>query len=228
MANEVYAPIFDQYGGKYGSTTYVNEPADPMQFWKSNEEGPPSPGRTMVPINAGLPRYASSVVQAPSQGAVQGPPTPEASKAGEVLGAVSGISAMLPGIGSIISGVTGVGALIMNWWAAGEQMKENKKAQAAQQKAYDDAQVEDRRRYDAEAGYRQQVFDEQKKRYLQDSSAERQQTAFSQNLQTEQLGMAKEDQQWGRYLQLTANMTSMMSSPNQRAGLAQNYARKAA
>jgi len=144
-------------------------------------------------------------------GAYPEAPTPQIQKP-------SGIGSTLAGVGNIISGITGVGALIMNWWAANKQMKANKAAQAAAQAAYERQEAEGTRRWDIT---QQQQAQAQK---FGQTMGLRQQ-AYTEKMGTAQLGMQKEAMRWDKMLQVMQSMMDHFSSPKTRYGLAQTYRR---
>lgn len=139
-------------------------------------------------------------------------------KATDTLKAVSGAAALLPGIGSVIGGITGVGALIMNWWAANKQMKANKQAQAAAQAAYERQEAEGTRRWDITQQQQQQA-----QKFGQTMGLRQQ--AYTEKMGTAQLGMQKEVMKWDKMLQAMQMMMDHFSSPKVRSGLAQTYRR---
>jgi flagellar biosynthesis component FlhA len=144
-----------------------------------------------------------------------------------VLGAISGVAAFLPGVGTAVSAITGAGALIMNWWASSKQMDEQKKARAEAKTAYNAEQAERKRRFDVTNAQNERALaNQQKNAMLGFGLASEKQTADIA-MDKEKMAMSKDQAQWDKYLGIMQNMSSMMSNPSQRAGYAEQYRRAA-
>jgi len=233
------APIGYQVGGAsimdptypFGSEVYYNPQNEVLRSlppdWRTPEHLPiyaedfprgsailgqyPQGGGSSYNLGFPMASYARPEDVPVPGGAYPEAPTPQIQKP-------SGIGSTLAGVGNIISGITGVGALIMNWWAANKQMKANKAAQAAAQAAYERQEAEGTRRWDIT---QQQQAQAQK---FGQTMGLRQQ-AYTEKMGTAQLGMQKEAMRWDKMLQVMQSMMDHFSSPKTRYGLAQTYRR---
>lgn len=146
-----------------------------------------------------------------------------AGAAGSILGTAGKIAGFLPGVGAVISGVSALGSVIMNWWAADKQMEANKKAQAEATKLYNQQMAESTRRYDIESAMKQKELKLQEKAYLSETALKTEAQTHGIKMDEEKLKLAKEQNQWDKWLMLMTNVSNMMSSPASRAGFAQLY-----
>jgi len=141
------------------------------------------------------------------------------------LGTVSKLSALLPGVGSVISGVTGAGSLIMNWWATNKQLKEQRAAREEAKKYTKEMNAEEKRRWEITNEQNERAFEENRKQSLLGYNLASQKQTADISMDKEDLAMKKEQQQWDRWLGIMQNMTQMMSSPQSRSQLAGIYRR---
>jgi len=130
---------------------------------------------------------------------------------------------LLSGIGSLIGGITGVGALIMNWWSTNKQLEEQRKARAEAQKAYAEQMAESNRRWGIESARAEKALAQQQKQAMLGYNLAAQKQAADIEMGKEEVAMKKESEQWDKYLGIMGSMTSMMSSPNTRYAAAQQY-----
>ena len=145
--------------------------------------------------------------------------------ASNVLSGVSKFAALAPGIGSVVSALTGAGSLIMNWWSAGKQLDAQKAAQKQSQQLYDQQMSESKRRYDLESQYRNEQLAAQKEQALLDTRFASQKQAHVEKMDEATLAANKEQKTWDRWLLMMQSMTNMMSTPASRTGVAQLYKR---
>ena len=145
--------------------------------------------------------------------------------ASNVLSGISKFAALAPGIGSVVSALTGAGSLIMNWWSAGKQLDAQKAAQKQSQQLYDQQMSESKRRYDLESQYRNEQLAAQKEQALLDTRFASQKQAHVEKMDEATLAANKEQKTWDRWLLMMQSMTNMMSTPASRTGVAQLYKR---
>jgi DNA-dependent RNA polymerase auxiliary subunit epsilon len=152
---------------------------------------------------------------------VAGAPTPSPSP----IRMAGQLATNLTAVGAVLGGVGAVGSLIMNWWAADQQMRENRKAREQAQQMYQEQMTESKRRYDIETGFKEAEAQRQQRQFMTEAGLATRKEAFAEKISEEELAAKKEQQQWDRWLMLMNNMVSMMSTPQSRAQTAQLYRR---
>jgi hypothetical protein len=195
-----------------------------MSSWDNRPSFEPSPGPFRSQID--MPFTGGSAAENFSVPAVQAADVSSGTKkAADALAVGAGAVSWIPVVGQALGAAAGVGSLIMNWWATGKQLEENKKARAATQTAYNQQMAESNRRYDIETGLKEKALKQQEKEFLVSSDLANRKQVQSEKADATTAANASEAKQWDRWLALMTNVTSMMSTPQSRAGFANLYAR---